>query len=61
MQRHPPRNMPKFVKQDLCSICAQNWVAAKEFNSSENPRFPFQGSFKGDIDTDIEGYHDMDT
>ena len=36
------------------------WVAAQELNFLGNPRFPLKGSFKGDIDTDIESYQNKD-
>ena len=39
------------------------WVAVKELHFLGNPRFPLKGSFEvfqGDIDIDVESYHDMD-
>ena len=36
------------------------WVAVQELNFLGNPRFPLKGSFKGDVDIDIESYHIMD-
>ena len=36
-------------------------VAVKELTFLGNPRFPLKGSFKGDIDVDIESYHIPET
>ena len=36
------------------NLSGLNWVAVKELNFLANPWLPLKGSFKGDIDIDID-------